>query len=190
MNALEDMEARKDAAYLERNQCVALVARMAVAMGLPVAVTNTAIEGWSEDWHGCIYICLPTGQVSWHFHDSHAHLFAGLPQHSEEWDGHDTQEKYRRVNEAFKMPNVGPEEQNRKDTGARKMKQSRKHSALEATINICIGYLVAILAQIVIFPFYGLEVTVQGNLEIGAWFTLISFIRSYVLRRVFTCWRI
>ncbi len=96
------LQREKDGAYLERNRCVALVARMAVAMGLPVAVTKTAIEGWSKDWHGCIYIGLPTGQVSWHFHDSHAHLFDGLLQRAEAWDGHDTPEKYRRVDAAFR----------------------------------------------------------------------------------------
>lgn len=105
-DALREMEARKDAAYEERNRCVALIARMAVAIGLPVAVTKTAIEGWSEDWHGCIYISLPTGQASWHFHDSHAHLFAGLPATDATWDGHDTPEKYRRVETAF--ANVQP----------------------------------------------------------------------------------
>lgn len=31
--ALADMTARKDAAYLERNRCVALIARMALASG-------------------------------------------------------------------------------------------------------------------------------------------------------------
>lgn len=96
------MGVRKDNAYLERNRCVALMARMAVAMGLPVAVTKTAIEGWSEDWHGCIYIGLPTGQVSWHFHDSQAHLFDGLPRGDESWDGHDTRLKYERVGAAFR----------------------------------------------------------------------------------------
>lgn len=93
----------KDGAYLERNRCVALIARMAVAMDLPVAVTKTAIEGWSEDWHGCIYIGLPTGQVSWHFHVSQAHLFDGLPRRAEAWDGHDTPEKYRRVDAAYRV---------------------------------------------------------------------------------------
>lgn len=92
----------KDGAYLERNQCVALIGRMALLMGYPVTVTKTAIEGWSEDWHGCIYIGLPTGQVSWHFHDSQAHLFDGLPIRHEAWDGHDTPLKYKRVNAAFK----------------------------------------------------------------------------------------
>lgn len=104
--AVMALEAAKDGAYLERNQCVALIARMAIALGLPVAVTKTAIEGWSEDWHGCIYIGLPTGQVSWHFHDNQAHLFDDLPQRSETWDGHDTPEKYRRVRDAFRTPNA------------------------------------------------------------------------------------
>lgn len=98
---LSAMRQRKDAAYAERSQCVALIARMALALGMPVAVMKTAIPGWSEDWHGCVYIGLPTGQVSWHFNDSHADLFDGLPTASCTWDGHDTSEKYRRVNGAF-----------------------------------------------------------------------------------------
>jgi hypothetical protein len=87
-----DMEARKDAAYLERNQVVAALARC-----FPSGVARTAIEGWSDDWHGCVYVDLPTGQASWHFHDSHAHLFAALPPYAKPWDGHDTPEKYRRL---------------------------------------------------------------------------------------------
>jgi hypothetical protein len=94
---LEEMEKRKDGAYIERNQCVALIARMAIALGWNACVTKTAIEGWSEDWHGCIYIELPAGQVSWHFHDSQAHLFSDIPRGSVKWDGHTTEEKYRRV---------------------------------------------------------------------------------------------
>lgn len=89
---LEDMRARKDAAYEERNRVVAALAKV-----FPSGVARTAIEGWSEDWHGCVYIDLPTGQASWHFHDSQAHLFAGLPPYTKPWDGHSTEEKYRRV---------------------------------------------------------------------------------------------
>lgn len=90
--ALKEMEARKDAAYLERNQVVAALAKC-----FPSGTAKTAIEGWSEDWHGCVYIDLPTGQASWHFHDSHAYLFADLPAYKGKWDGHTTEEKYRRV---------------------------------------------------------------------------------------------
>lgn len=91
-DALKAMEARKDAAYEERNRVVAALAR-----AFPSGVKRTAIPGWSDDWHGCVYIDLPTGQASWHYHDSHAHLFDGLPPYPGEWDGHSTEEKYRRL---------------------------------------------------------------------------------------------
>lgn len=97
---LEEMRARKDGAYEERNRCVSLIARMALAMGFSAGTARTAIEGWSEDWHGCVYVDLPSGQVSWHYHDSHAHLFEDLPGYIGKWDGHDTPEKYRRVDAA------------------------------------------------------------------------------------------
>ena len=94
-NALDERDEarqRKDAGYLERNQVVALLARL-----FPSGIRQTAIEGWDEEWHGCVYIDLPTGQVSWHYHDSHAHLFADLPPYFEEYDGHTTEAKYKRV---------------------------------------------------------------------------------------------
>jgi hypothetical protein len=90
--ALAEMEQRKDAAYFERNQVVAALAKC-----FPSGIARTAIEGWSDDWHGCVYIDLPTGQVSWHFHDSQAGLFEGLPPYEKPWDGHTTEEKYRRL---------------------------------------------------------------------------------------------
>lgn len=89
---LQDMEKRKDAAYEERNRLVALLARL-----FPSGVAKTAIEGWSEDWHNCVYIDLPTGQASWHIHDSQMWMFDGLPQYTKEWDKHSTEQKYDRV---------------------------------------------------------------------------------------------
>ena len=88
-----DMEKRKDAAYFERNQVVAALAKC-----FPSGIAKTAIDGWSEDWHGCVYIDLPTGQVSWHYHDSQAYLFNALPEYQGVWDGHSTDEKYARLN--------------------------------------------------------------------------------------------
>jgi len=87
-----EMEKRKDDAYLERNRVVAALAKL-----FPSGIAKTAIEGWSEDWHSCVYIDLPTGQVSWHYHDSHAFLFAGLQPYRGKWDGHSTEEKYDRL---------------------------------------------------------------------------------------------
>lgn len=94
--AVEAERDAKDQAYEERNRLVALLASL-----FPSVQGRTAIEGWSEDWHGCVYIELPTGQVSWHFHDSHAHLFSHVLRGEIEWDGHTTPEKYERVARAI-----------------------------------------------------------------------------------------
>jgi hypothetical protein len=102
---LEAMRQQKDGAYFERNQVVAALAKC-----FPSGVAKTAIEGWSEDWHGCVYIDLPTGQVSWHFHDSQAYLFKDLPPYAGAWDGHDTPEKYRRVNALSAWAGLNPAE--------------------------------------------------------------------------------
>jgi len=90
---------RKDGAYTERERCVALIAALAHSLGWKVGLGRTEIEGWSDDWNNITYIDLPTGQVSWHMHDSHLPFFNGLPQYDGTWDGHDTEEKYRRVAE-------------------------------------------------------------------------------------------
>ena len=63
--------------------------------------------------------------------------------------------------------------------------QSRLDSVIESIVNIAIGALVALLAQLLIFPRYGLHPTFGENLQITFWFTLVSFARSYLLRRYF-----
>lgn len=63
--------------------------------------------------------------------------------------------------------------------------QSKKHSAIEAIANVVIGYAVAVLSQMVIFPFFGIHTSSSQNLQIAGWFTGVSVIRSYLLRRTF-----
>jgi len=58
-------------------------------------------------------------------------------------------------------------------------------SLVESFANIAVGYVVALLSQLAIFPMFGIHVTLTDNLAIGAWFTVISLVRSYVLRRWF-----
>ena len=86
---VDDLYRRKDDAYLERNRLVALLAGF-----YPSGTKRTAIEGWDEEWHGCVYIDFPWGQASWHYHDSHAYLFDHLPPYAGEWNGHTTDQKY------------------------------------------------------------------------------------------------
>lgn len=63
--------------------------------------------------------------------------------------------------------------------------QPRIQSLYESITNVAIGYLVALASQIVILPLYGISLTLADNLGIGAWFTLISIVRSYAVRRWF-----
>jgi len=67
--------------------------------------------------------------------------------------------------------------------------QSRIGSFIESIVNIAIGYGVAVGSQLVIFPLFGINITLSDNLAIGAWFTVISLIRSYVVRRAFNAWQ-
>lgn len=92
MTDVERVAREKDEAYHERNKVVAVLARL-----FPSGVMRTEIEGWNPEWHGCVYIDLPSGQVSWHFHNSQVYLFEGLPAYQGEWDGHTTEEKYERL---------------------------------------------------------------------------------------------
>lgn len=65
------------------------------------------------------------------------------------------------------------------------MKQTKLESLLESIVNILIGYFVALVSQLVVFPMMGIDVVITTNLIIGFWFTLISLVRSYVIRRWF-----
>ena len=63
--------------------------------------------------------------------------------------------------------------------------QTKKQSLIESFINVLIGYLTALLSQVLIFPLFDIDVSFQDNLLIGLYFTIISLIRSYLVRRYF-----
>ncbi|QIE56524.1 hypothetical protein G5B40_14350 [Pikeienuella piscinae] len=65
------------------------------------------------------------------------------------------------------------------------MKQSRAMSLIESVANVIVGYGVAVVTQIMIFPVFGLHTTLAQNLKMGAVFTVVSIARSFALRRVF-----
>ena len=68
------------------------------------------------------------------------------------------------------------------------MSQSRRHSVLEAAANVLVGWLVAVAVQLICFPVLGLQATVAQNALLGAIFTAVSLVRSYLLRRAFARW--
>ena len=65
------------------------------------------------------------------------------------------------------------------------MKQSKKHSVIESITNTVIGLAVSFLAQLVIYPLMGIVVTIKQNLVITFIFFVLSFVRGYIIRRIF-----
>ena len=63
--------------------------------------------------------------------------------------------------------------------------QSRQMSLVVAIANVVVGFAVALLTQIAVFPVFGLQVSLPENLAIGLLFTTVSIARSYALRRLF-----
>ena len=63
--------------------------------------------------------------------------------------------------------------------------QTKTQSLIESITNILIGYTVAILSQLAVFPLFDIIVPLSDNLMIGAFFTVISLGRSYLVRRYY-----
>jgi hypothetical protein len=66
--------------------------------------------------------------------------------------------------------------------------QTRLSSFGESCLNVAIGYGVALVSQLVVFPLFGIHIPLSSNIAIGAIFTVISIVRSYVIRRAFNAW--
>lgn len=84
----------KDEAYRERNMLVCALTKLFPAY---LARHDEKDMGWERDWMWIVYIDLPTGQVSWHLHDSDVAMFRHLKVQENKWDGHNTQRKYEHV---------------------------------------------------------------------------------------------
>jgi hypothetical protein len=63
-------------------------------------------------------------------------------------------------------------------------------SLVESVANVIVGYGVAVVTQILIFPVFGLQTTLGQNLAMGGVFTIVSLARSFLLRRLFEAIRV
>jgi len=91
-----ELETQKDGAYSERDQLVCALSKCFPSW-LERHPNND--QTWDNDWRWIVFVQLPTGQASWHIHDSEYPWFSHLAfrdHHS--WDGHTTAEKYERLN--------------------------------------------------------------------------------------------
>lgn len=65
------------------------------------------------------------------------------------------------------------------------MSQPRIYSLIESIANVAIGFGVALVTQIAVFPLFGIHAQISDQLGIAAIFTVVSIARSYLVRRVF-----
>lgn len=65
------------------------------------------------------------------------------------------------------------------------MAQTKLGSFIEAWANIAVGFSINFFANMTILPLFGFKVSAGSAFEIGLIFTVISLVRSYVLRRWF-----
>jgi|SRR6185312_7008986 len=98
----------KDSAYWERNQLVAALSKIFPAwLGYHEGL-------WEDCWRTIVYVIIPVhhevsiggmgvrdvgshAQLSWHIHDDDKKYFHHLDLGLETWDGHTTEEKYKRL---------------------------------------------------------------------------------------------
>ena len=61
--------------------------------------------------------------------------------------------------------------------------QSRLASLIESLTNVAIGMVVSFFGQIVVSHWYNLPLNLAQNVQIVLFFTVLSVIRSYCIRR-------
>ena len=63
--------------------------------------------------------------------------------------------------------------------------QTKKQSAIESLTSTTIGIIIGIVLNLTILPIFGYPVSLSDSLWISVIFTVISIIRSYIIRRWF-----
>jgi len=88
------LTASKDIAYAERNRFLKLFSIMAEEAHL--ARHPDSDTAWEDDWRNIVCVHTKQGQMSFHIHDSELANFSHLKMQANDWDGHTTEEKWKR----------------------------------------------------------------------------------------------
>ena len=65
------------------------------------------------------------------------------------------------------------------------MGQSRIKSVTESVINLIVGMVLSLTVQVYLFPVIGINLSLNKNILVMLIFTVLSFCRNYIIRRVF-----
>ena len=87
----------------ERDACIGLIAKMAVALKIPVGTQSTkSVEldengKESQQLQNRVILDLPSGQVAWEYLESESHLFETLPVYPRALEAQSIQENYLKI---------------------------------------------------------------------------------------------
>ena len=60
----------------------------------------------------------------------------------------------------------------------------------ECWANLVVGYVLGVAVQVAVFPLFGLQIGLAGNLGLGLVFMAQALVRQYLLRRGFEVLRV
>lgn len=63
--------------------------------------------------------------------------------------------------------------------------QTKKQSFIEAITNTAIGFIISLASTFIIFPLVGFESSPSKNMIVTLFFTVVSILRGYIIRRFF-----
>jgi hypothetical protein len=65
------------------------------------------------------------------------------------------------------------------------MNQTKLESLAEVIINVVIGWIIGLATQLLVFPIFGIHISLGDQFWISVVFTVVSIARSYIIRRWF-----
>jgi len=63
--------------------------------------------------------------------------------------------------------------------------QKKKQSLIEAITNSFIAFFLNIVINILVLPFFGIDITIHQNAGLSFVFVFLSIFRNYITRRIF-----
>lgn len=102
INQLERLDTTKkqiSLVYAERNNMVAFISKL-----FPSYLSEHPVSDphWPLEWSTLVFIETPKGQMSFHINKDELPKFKHLEFKENKWDGHSSEEKYRRLAELTK----------------------------------------------------------------------------------------
>ena len=89
------LQKQRNDVYEERDRLVAALSKCFPSW---LARHPDADKEWDDQWRWIVFVQLPTGQATWHIQDRELPWFDHLARRTvNDWDGHTTEEKYRRL---------------------------------------------------------------------------------------------